>query len=92
MAKKYPAEVRHFCISLVSHSPRAYELVRRTFHKHLPAVATIQRWFANSDIRGDPGISTETLNRLKKITDDFETSNDRKLLCSLVFDEMYIRA
>lgn len=84
---KYPEEVRHFCISLVSLSPRAYEIVRRTFHNHLPSVYTIRKWFANSDIRGDPGIQTDTLDRLKKIAHDFEEKNKRKLLCSLVYDE-----
>lgn len=89
--QKYPENVRHFCISLLSHSPRAYQLVRRTFHNHLPSAKTIRCWFANSDIRGDPGISTETLNRLTKIGNDFEEKNKRKLLCSLVYDEMHIK-
>lgn len=88
---KYPEEVRHFCISLVSLSPRAYEIVRRTFHNHLPSVYTIRKWFANSDIRGDPGIQTDTLDRLKKIAHDFEEKNKRKLLCSLVYDEIHIK-
>lgn len=66
-------------------------MVRRTFHNHLPSPKTIRCWFANSDIRGDPGISTETLSRLTKIASDFLEKNNRKLLCSMVFDEMYIR-
>lgn len=89
--QKYPEKVRHFCISLLSISPRAYRLIRKTFHNHLPTEGTIQSWFSKSDIRGDPGIQNDTLNRLGKIAKDFETKHKRKLLASLVFDEMYIR-
>lgn len=89
--QKYPEEVRHFCISLVAHSPRAYGIIRRTFHNHLPTLKTIKNWFANSDIRSDPGIQEGTLDRLKKIAGDFEKINNRRLMCSLVFDEVHIR-
>lgn len=89
--QKYPEEVRHFCVSLAAHSPRAYALVRKTFNDHLPTLKTIKSWFANSDIRSDPGLQDGTLERLKKIADDFEKKNNRRLMCSLVFDEMYIR-
>lgn len=88
---KYPEKVRHFCISLLAYSPRAYELVRRTFHNHLPNRKTIQSWFANSDIRGNPGISVETLNRLTKIAADYKRQYGCTLLCSLVYDEIYIK-
>lgn len=89
--QKYPEEVRHFCISLAAHSPRAYELVRKAFHNHLPTLKTIKSWFANSDVRSDPGIQDGTVARLKKIADDYEKENKRKLMCSLVFDEIFIR-
>lgn len=89
--RKYPPEVRHFCISLLSLSPRAYRLIRRTFNNHLPSEVTIRSWFSQSDVRGDPGIQSETLIRLTKIAKDFEKKHDRKLLASLVFDEMYIK-
>lgn len=89
--QKYPEEVRHFCISLVAHSPRAYELVRKTFNNHLPNAVTIRKWFANSDIRSEPGIQNDTMIRLTKIANDFEEKNKRKLLCSLVYDEIHIK-
>lgn len=89
--EKYPEKVRHFCLGLVSYSSRAYQFVRKTFHNHLPNLSTIQKWFANSDVRGDPGILEETMNRLRKIAEDFKTKNQRELMCSLVFDEMHIR-
>lgn len=73
------------------HSSRAYEYVRKRFHNHLPNIKTIRNWFANSDIRSDPGIQEDHMERLRKIANDFEKKHNRKLMCSLVFDEMNIR-
>lgn len=89
--QKYPEEVRHFCLSLIAMSPRAYRLIRRTFNNHLPTEKTIKSWLSQSDINGDPGIQRDTLIRLAKIAKDFETKHKRKLLASLVFDEMHIK-
>lgn len=36
-------------------------------------------------------MSVETLNRLTKIAADYEKKHERKLMVSLVFDEMYIK-
>lgn len=52
---------------------------------------TIRSWYANSDLKGDPGIQNEHIERLKKIAQDFENKHNRKLTCSLIFDEMHIR-
>lgn len=89
--EKYSEKTRHFCLALVYYSPRAYEFVRKTFNNHLPHIKTIRSWFANSDIRSEPGLQAAHLARLKKIADDYEMKHDRKLMCSLVFDEMHIR-
>lgn len=89
--EKYPVNIRQFCLALTYHSPRAYEHVRKTFNNHLPDTKTIRRWYANSDIKSDPGIQKEHMDRLKKIAHDFKSKHNRKLMCSLVFDEMHIR-
>lgn len=83
--------MRHFCLGLVYHSPRAYEYVRKIFNNHLPSIQTIRNWFANSNIKGDPGIQKEHMQRLKKVAKDFEIKHNRKIMCSLVFDELNIR-
>lgn len=57
----------------------------------MPSIKTIQNWFQNSDIRGKPGLDEKHLERLRKIANDFKQKNNRELMCSLVFDEMYIR-
>lgn len=72
-------------------SPRAYEHVRRTFNNHLPHERTIRRWYQNSNIQNEPGINQETVQRLKKIADDFASSNGSKIICSLTFDEVFLR-
>lgn len=89
--EKYSEETRHFCLALNYYSPRAYEYVRKVFHNHLPHPKTIQRWYANSDVRDDPGLQKDTMNKLKKIAQSYEHDHGSKLLCSLVFDEMHIR-
>lgn len=90
--EKYPEKVRHFCLGLHFHSPRAYELVRKAFDNHLPHERTIQRWYQNSDIKSEPGIHEETIQKLKKIGDDFADSNGgNRMICSLAFDEMRLR-
>lgn len=90
--KKYSDETRHFCLALHYYSPRTYEYVRKVFHNHLPHPKTIQQWYANSDVRGDPGLQDDTMKRLTKIAQQYELDRGRKLLCSLVFDEMHIRS
>lgn len=56
----------------------------------MPHPKTIQAWLANSDVCGDPGIQEAHLNKLKQIANKFNEGRS-KLVCSLVFDEMYIR-
>lgn len=90
-AEKYSAKVRHFCLSLAAHSPRAYEFIRKTFHNHLPNLRTIRNWYLNSDISGDPGIQEQTVERLKIIAEEFEKKHGRKLICSLIYDEIHLR-
>lgn len=89
--EKYSEETRQFCLALHYHSPRAYEYVRKVFHNHLPHPKTIQQWYANSDVRGDPGLQEDTMRKLGKIARQHELDYGCKLLCSLVFDEMHIR-
>lgn len=89
--QKYPKKTRHFCLALIYYSPRAYEFVRKAFNNHLPHIKTIRNWFSNSDIRSEPGLQADHLARLKKIADDYELKHNRKLMCSFVFDEMFVR-
>lgn len=46
---------------------------------------------ANSDICGEPGINAKHLERLTKLAKEYESKHQRKLMCSLCFDEMNIR-
>lgn len=89
--EKYSAKVRHFCFGLHYHSPRAYEHIRRVFNNHLPHERTIRRWYQNSDVRSEPGIHEETIQKLKKIADEFRNTHGSQLICSLIFDEMALR-
>lgn len=86
--EKYSEEVRKFCLTLTYHSPMAYEVVRKKFDNNLPHQRTIRAWFAKSDLDGEPGLSARTLKRLKSCIEDMD---GEPLLCTIVFDEMYIR-
>lgn len=88
---KYSEKIRQFCLALHFHSPRAYEFVRKQFNNHLPNATTIRKWYQNSNIRGEPGIQEEHIQRLKKIVDELKIKSNTELLCSLAFDEMSIR-
>lgn len=57
----------------------------------MPGLRTIRNWFANSDLKGEPGFQDEQLERLKKIADDYKSKYDHQLKCSLVFDEIHLR-
>lgn len=89
--EKYPPSVRHFCLALRYHSPRAYNQVRQEFGNKLPHENTIRQWILNSDSKGDPGIDESHMKKLKNIATEFEQKNGVPLLCSLVFDEINIR-
>lgn len=65
--------------------------MRETFNNHLPHTKTIKSWYANSDLRGDPGIQEDVMKKLKQFANGFEEEHGSQVLCSLVFDEMYIR-
>lgn len=84
----YPEAVRKFCFAVSYHSPAAYEIIRKQFNNNLPHSKTIKTWYALSDIGGDPGLSESTLKRLKGFVDDL---NGEPLLCTLIWDEMYLR-
>lgn len=90
VGEKYPENFRHFCLALHYFSPRAYTFVRKTFNEHMPHPKTIQAWFVNSDINGEPGIQDSHLNKLTEIVRKMSASGSQ-LVCSLSFDEIHIR-
>lgn len=79
--EKYSETVREFCLSLNYYY----------FDNHLPHAKTLQRWMANSDVNGKPGIQNEHIEKLKRIAENFEALNKTKMVCSLVFDEISLR-
>lgn len=81
---KYSEMARRFCFTLHYHSPRAYEFVRESFQNHLPHPKTIQSWYVNSDVNGQPGVQADHMAKLKKIAADFEKQNNSQIHCSLV--------
>lgn len=89
--EKYPEQVRHFCLALHYYSPRAYEYVRKAFNNHIPNEKSIKNWLSNSDLKADPGIQSYHIEKLKKNAYEFEVEHEKKMVCSLVFDEMSIR-
>lgn len=88
--EKYSAKVRLFCFKMHSISPRAYAVLRSQFNNNLPHVSTIKSWYRNSDIDSEPGINMSSMRILKQKVSEME-ENNQKLVCTLAFDEMFIR-
>lgn len=88
--QKYPQHVREFCIKMHYLSPRAYELTRQTFNNNLPHERTIRKYYANSDLKSDPGITSKSLDFLKRKVSEQRQKNS-ELVCSVCLDEMSIR-
>lgn len=87
---RYSLIVREFSLGLHYLSPRAYEFLRNTFKKHLPHVATLRQWYANSDLLDEPGINTTVMNQLKNLVTE-KTSKGSNLIISVSLDEINIR-
>lgn len=86
--QNYTPELRNFAITLNFYSRKAYNYVRSKFNNSLPHPKTISRWFRSID--GSPGFTTEALRALK-IKVLAARSENKKILCNLVMDEMAIR-
>lgn len=82
---KYNPQIKKFCLTLNFLSPTAYKYVRATFDTCLPHPKTLSRWYSN--ISGEPGFSDESFLALKEKV----KSSKRKIICSLMADEMSIR-
>lgn len=87
---KFPKNVRRFAFDLHYLSPRAYEYVRETFEKSLPHSSTIRKWYANSDLNAEPGITNATVKFLSQKVAE-KKKNGEELVCSVCFDEMSMR-
>lgn len=85
VSKVYSPELRTFALTLHYYSPRAYKYVRETFNACLPHANTIYKWYQSVD--GEPGINEEALECIKQKVNLV----NRKLVGSILFDEMAIR-
>lgn len=89
--EKYSEAVRKFCFSVSYHSPAAYDVIRKEFHNNLPHPKTLKTWLALSDLQGKPGVTEETLSRLRGFVEDMKGDKGERLVCAIIFDEMYLR-
>lgn len=88
--RTFSVDVRKFALTLHHHSPRAYRYVREKFSNTLPHPSTLRKWFANSNINGEPGILVDAMKTLQNLSDDMKQSN-KKLIISLSMDEIAIK-
>lgn len=66
--------------------PRAYRFLREKFHNNFPHPTTLRKYYSNSSSNGQPGISTDSLETLRKLVLD-----NGNVYCTLSLDEMSIR-
>lgn len=90
LSRKYEVGVRKFAVTTHFYSPSAYKYLRSQLGNILPHVKTLARWYSTID--GAPGFTKEALNMLSlKAKICAEMTPPKKILCSLVFDEMAIK-
>ena len=85
---KYTPQMKSFALTLQFYSTKAYEFVRKTFNIVLPSQSQIRRWYGK--VAADPGFTKPAFNALKVKAEDAE-KNGKKLICSLMMDEMAIK-
>lgn len=86
--RKYSETVRQFCMGLEYLSPAAYRYVRRVFNKNMPAPRTLRRWYRSID--AEPGITSVSLDILKKKAEEYKQKG-KELLLALLCDEVSIK-
>lgn len=82
--------MRKFAFILNYHSPASYNIIRKQFG-NLPHPRTLAEWLKESDINGEHGFNEETMKRLARFVDELNAATGENLICTLMFDEMYIR-
>lgn len=75
-----------FAATLHLFSPKAFNYVRQKLNKCLPRPKTIPKWY--STINNHPGFDAEAFKFLKIKS---YNSDEKWLVCSLVFDEIAVR-
>lgn len=86
--RKYNPIVRRFCFTMHFYSPKAYDYIRETFDKHLPAARTLRSWYSSLD--GCAGFTEASFDALKQRADT-EKKSGKQLLVGLMLDGMFIR-
>lgn len=84
--RQYSAVVRKFALTMHYHSPAAYRYLREKFDKRLPHPTTLRKWFANSNICGEPGILPDALLTLKNLGEQMKQEG-KKMILSVSMDE-----
>lgn len=87
---KYNPNVRMFALTLYFYSPRAYKYIRQKFGNHLPHKTTLQKWYANSSVNGEPGFCKQSIEILSEKAEELKAKGIEPI-CSIIFDEMAIR-
>lgn len=72
------------------HSPRAYGYIRQLFNNNLPHPDTFRKWYSSSSSNGKPGVCEDSIKVLKTLAANM-IADGKKLICSLLVDEMAIR-
>lgn len=88
-SKKYPENVRKFCMRQQYYSMAAYKSLRLFFNNNIPAKRTLQMWYASVD--GSPGICESSLAIIHEKAESYLAENHHRLHLTLIWDEMSIR-
>lgn len=79
-----------FALTLYSLSPSAYKNMREKISYDLPHKSTLQKWYANSSVSGDPGLCKQSIEILSGKVEELKAKGIQPI-CSIIFDEMAIK-
>ena len=86
--KPYSKEIMMFCMTLAGYSYRAYNFVRETFNKCLPAKGTLRTY--RNKVDGSPGFSIRPFMMIANKVSELKLSS-KNLYLSLSCDDISIR-
>lgn len=77
---RYSKAVRRFAFTIDYYSPKVYRYIRETFNRNLPHPSTLKKYYVNSGANGEPGISTESIESLRLIVNDFQMTGENHFI------------
>lgn len=74
-------------MSLHFYSPRAYQYLREKFGNNIPHPGTMRSWYANCNVKWQPGITSQCLDMIRERATELRLKA-KTLVVAISFDEV----